>query len=226
MDKFLELIMKKKNELNELNALIYELDKILSKIYIDQDIIINEINDLTEEKIENKKLISKIIKFPKIKKTLKLAAIFFFTVMFSFFTFPLVYLAIAFDISIVVLLALPLDILSGFIIYKDYKQMINFCKREIEGLTIEELEQRNKEIELKKERLNSEQINSEMVISDINNRLKRYKLKRRNLYEVINFVEKVRNEIIERSCTETINSEFEIEQSKPSFQKMIKLDSK
>lgn len=226
MDKFLELIQNKNKKLNILDTFINESKMNLKRIAVDQNIIDNEIADLNEEQNKNNRLISQINKFPQIKKKLRIFVLICFVMMFLLFTFPLIYLAKTVDIAYIALLSLPLDMLIGFIMYKDYKQIINIRIKEIEGFTIDELNKRNIEIEKEKLRLNDEKINNEMLILDINNRLEQYESEKKDLQETINFIENTRNEIIERLCAGILDSEFEREQVKSSFQKIIEPNSK
>lgn len=88
------------------------------------------------------------------------------------------------------------------------------------------MDQRNELISEKKEKLNIEKTKIESAISNLKKKIEQYKLEVSSLQEDIDLISSLRDEYVNKLCTEILDEQFEIEQSNPSFQKVIKTNNK
>ncbi len=230
MDKFLKLKLLKENELKSIESLIdsNNLEIYKSEIYINE--VEESISKLEKEQQKNGNLITKINEFPKFKKYSKIAAMLVFIIQNLILIAPIIVFALTMGSIPAILLAtifiIVINAVSAFIIGKDLKKTIDSRKNEIKNFTIADLEQRNNEIAKEKARLNDAKVSKERRITELKDMLKQYKLERACIQESINFIENLRAEVIERLCSEILDEQFETEQGRPAFQKVIKPNHK
>ena len=101
------------------------------------------------------------------------------------------------------------------------KNILNEEKQKIQNFTIEDLRERNNNIEKEIGDLENQKINNNIVISNLMKKIEQNNLELSNLCKDIIFVENIRNESIERLCPEILDKQFAIEESNPAFQKIL-----
>lgn len=152
--------------------------------------------------------------------------VWFFSISILDFSFSIMDFASSIDKTKIILSTLIINISYDIISYKRYKQDITLQEKKIKNFTIEELDQRNELISEKKEKLNIEKTKIESAISNLKKKIEQYKLEVSSLQEDIDLISSLRDEYVNKLCTEILDEQFEIEQSNPSFQKVIKTNNK
>ena len=223
MDKFLELIKAKKLQVDILKETIDSFENELMMYHNKQNVIENKIFCLVDESNNNANLIKKIIGFPKFKKNLIMAEI--LAILISGIIFPIPIITFLFliksEVSIVIFLTILLDLFVALEIYFMGKNILNEEKQKIQNFTIEDLRERNNNIEKEIGDLENQKINNNIVISNLMKKIEQNNLELSNLCKDIIFVENIRNESIERLCPEILDKQFAIEESNPAFQKIL-----
>lgn len=226
MDKFLELIQLKTKQVHELQDTIDKNNNSVEEINNNQNTIENRISDLEIEYDQNNKLIWKINNFSDAKKRVKICSILFLIIKIIVYTVPIAAISLFSGTPTLILFALLLDIIGGIESYKEYKRMKTDAINEIKNYTIVDLEKRNEEIEHEKTQLKTKKIDNEASILNLKKKIEKCKCQMFDLQEDIKFIKSVRREIVDELCTEILDKQFEIEQSNPSFQKVLKQDNK
>ena len=225
MDKFLEKIQIKKKQYDEIKKIIIDSNSKLTELLKCQSDIDKEILQLDIEYDQNTKLISEIIKYPQMKKELINGLISIFLRLGILDVLPFVLISIMVKIPQMSMIASFFLMLNITIISVHAKNVINERKKKVNNFNIGELEQMNDLIIVKKKNLNSQKEHNEVVISNLRKIIEEYTTILINLQEDINFIENIRSEYIAELCTEILDQKFEIEQSNPVFQKVIKPNS-
>ena len=226
MDKFLELIQLKTKQVHELQDTIDKNNNSVEEINNNQNTIENRISDLEIEYDQNNKLIWKINNFSDAKKRVKICSILFLIIKIIVYTVPIAAISLFSGTPTLILFALLLDIIGGIESYKEYKRMKTDAINEIKNYTIVDLEKRNEEINHEKTQLKTKKIDNEASILNLKKKIEKCKCQMFDLQEDIKFIKSVRREIVDELCTEILDKQFEIEQSNPSFQKVLKQDNK
>lgn len=226
MDKFLEIIHLKTKQVDELQEVIDKNNNSIEEINSNQETIKNRISDLEVEYNKNEELVWKINNFSFAKKRVKVCSILVFIIKILVYTVPIAAVSLFSNTPTLILFALLLDIMGGIESYKEYKRMKTDAINEIKNYTIVDLEKRNEEIEHEKTRLKTKKIDNEASILNLKKKIEKCKCQMVALQEDIKFIKSVRREIVDELCTEILDKQFEIEQSNPSFQKVLKQDNK
>lgn len=226
MDKFLELIQLKTKQVHELQDTIDKNNNSVEEIDNNQNTIENRISDLEIEYDQNNKLIWKINNFSDAKKRVKICSILFLIIKIIVYTVPIAAISLFSGTPTLILFALLLDIMGGYESYIEYKRMKTDAMNEIKNHTVADLEKRNEEINHEKTQLKTKKIDNEASILNLKKKIEKCKCQMFDLQEDIKFIKSVRREVVDELCTEILDKQFEIEQSNPSFQKVLKQDNK
>lgn len=222
MDKFLKLKISKENELKSINALI---DSSNLEIY-KSEINIRQIDELLlkleREQQKNDELKKKIFKFPKLKKSIIITKILIFIIMCLI---PAIIATILLkSVSIIlfyIFCLISINLIIGFQLNNSFKKIIISYENELKDLTIDNLEEKNNNIIKEKLKLNNKKVFNERKKAELSTQLEQYKFRKKKIQEAINYIDNIRNEIIERLCTETLDGEFETEQVKQNIQRVL-----
>ena len=222
MDKFLKLKISKENELKSINALI---DSSNLEIY-KSEINIRQIDELLlkleREQQKNDELKKKIFKFPKLKKSIIITKILIFIILCLI---PAIIATILLkSVSIIlfyIFCLISINLIIGFQLNNSFKKIIISYENELKDLTIDNLEEKNNNIIKEKLKLNNKKVFNERKKAELSTQLEQYKFRKKKIQEAINYIDNIRNEIIERLCTETLDGEFETEQSKQNIQRVL-----
>ncbi len=222
MDKFLKLKISKENELKSINALI---DSSNLEIY-KSEINIRQIDELLlkleREQQKNDELKKKIFKFPKLKKSIIITKILIFIILCLI---PAIIATILLkSVSIIlfyIFCLISINLIIGFQLNNSFKKIIISYENELKDLTIDNLEEKNNNIIKEKLKLNNKKVFNERKKAELSTQLEQYKFRKKKIQEAINYIDNIRNEIIERLCTETLDGEFETEQVKQNIQRVL-----
>ena len=222
MDKFLKLKISKENELKSINALI---DSSNLEIY-KSEINIRQIDELLlkleREQQKNDELKKKIFKFPKLKKSIIITKILIFIILCLIPAIIATILLKSVPIILFYIFCLiSINLIIGFQLNNSFKKIIISYENELKDLTIDNLEEKNNNIIKEKLKLNNKKVFNERKKAELSTQLEQYKFRKKKIQEAINYIDNIRNEIIERLCTETLDGEFETEQGKQNIQRVL-----